>query len=405
MNLVLQLACAAVALANFAGNAYAQSANVTSDLPVVCYYYGWANTRPHPMNYEPEDLPGDLCTHVNFAFAGVDAETFELKSEVPQYEANRALFKKFTSIKAKYPHLKTVLSIGGWQHNLRSFSPMVSSQATRQRFIRSLISWMDEYDFDGADMYWMYPAVPERGGAPTDRENYVQLLKEIREVFREKKLLLTLEIPILPKYLDPGYDVAELSKYVDWFNVHTFDLRGRWNGVTDVHSPLYSRSIDVGEFKTLNVKDGMEKLVARGAPKKKLLMGIPFLGRQFTLLDEAQHGLHAIINPSVTPNEGAFVRSSEVMGYYEICLLLRSSWVREFDTEGKCPYAYQKNMWVGYDDVDSIDYKTMFLIEAGYGGMHVFNVDLDDFRGICGATNPLLKAINARLRPSQNYVK
>lgn len=403
MALLVRLLCAALAAFSFAESDNSESGSSGGQgLPVVCYYFGWASARPHPMNYGPEDIPGDLCTHVNFAYAGVDGTTFQLKSEVPQYEANRGLFNNFTSIKRKYPSLKTSISIGGWEHDPRNFSAMVSSRENRVKFLKSLLSWIDDYAFDGADINWMFPGVPSRGGVPADRANYVLLLQEIAAAFGTRGLLLTSTIPILPKYLDPGYDVQELSKHVAWFNVHTFDLRGHWNGVTDVHSPLYNRSIDVGEFQTLNVRSGLEKLVALGAPKSKLVAGIPFFGRQFALLSEEQHGLHAIINPEVVPNPGPFVRSVEVMGYYEICLLLRGGWTREFDNEGKCPYAYHRSQWVGYDDTESIEYKTNFILEEGYGGVYVFNVDLDDFRGICGSINPLLKVINANLRPNLN---
>ncbi|KAL1421435.1 hypothetical protein MTO96_004128 [Rhipicephalus appendiculatus] len=54
--------------------------------PVVCYYSAWANSRPHPANYGVKDIPGDLCTHVNFAYAGVNPQTWELRSEVPEFE-------------------------------------------------------------------------------------------------------------------------------------------------------------------------------------------------------------------------------------------------------------------------------------------------------------------------------
>ncbi|KAH7965577.1 hypothetical protein HPB49_008765 [Dermacentor silvarum] len=54
------------------------------EVPVVCYYYGWASRRPSPMNYQVEDVPLDMCTFVVLAFAGIDNQTFELKSMIPE---------------------------------------------------------------------------------------------------------------------------------------------------------------------------------------------------------------------------------------------------------------------------------------------------------------------------------
>lgn len=40
-----------------------------------------------------------------------------------------------------------------------------------------------KYKFQGADLDWEYPTAPERGGRATDPENYVALVREMREAF------------------------------------------------------------------------------------------------------------------------------------------------------------------------------------------------------------------------------
>lgn len=381
-----------------------RSGATTERAPVVCYYYGWANTRPNPANYGVEDIPGDLCTHVNFAYAGVEPGTWELKSEVPEYERNRELFKNFTAIKTRYTQLKTLLSVGGWQHENGVFSALARNEQNRARFVESVMQWMKDYNLDGVDMAWPFPGVDYRGGSPRDKENYVALIRELANAFEGKGLLLTVKVPISEEQLNAGYNISEISRYVDWINAQAYDLRGVWNGVTDVHTPLYSRSIDVGDQKTLNVKDGLALLVSSGAPKSKVVMGIAFFGRGFTLLDPERHGLHALINRDVPPRAGPFVRSNEVFAYYEICLNLKGRWTREFDDEGKCPYAYYNDQWIGYEDPVSIRQKVEFLRQEGYRGVYVFNNDLDDFRGFCGETNALLKTIKESLYGEKNEV-
>uniref|UniRef100_V5ICA0 Putative catalytically inactive chitinase-like lectins n=1 Tax=Ixodes ricinus TaxID=34613 RepID=V5ICA0_IXORI len=385
-------------------NVNSTAASSTHTMPIVCYYYGWAATRPDPASYDVDKIPGDLCTHVNFAYAGVAPNTWELDSQVPRYDADKGLYKKFTAIKEDYPKLKTLLSVGGWQHPNGVFSQMSSTPQNRQKFITSVLQWMKEYNLDGVDLAWPFPGVDYRGGGPQDKENYVQLAKELSKELRENGLMLTMEVPLSDEHLNPGYDIDELAKYVDWFNVHAYDLRGKWNGVTDVHSPLFPRDIDVGDQQKLNVKDGLENLVSRGAPKSKLVMGIPFFGRGFTLLDRSQHGLHAIINGNIPPNPGPFVKSSDVYSYFEICLFLKSGWTREFDDQGKAPYAYYNNQWIGYEDTESIKHKMNFLLREGYAGVYVFNNDMDDFRGLCGEPNILLKTIRNSLNQDKNDI-
>ena len=48
------------------------SAVVTADnYMLVCYYTNWAQYRPAPMKFFPEDLDPNLCTHVIYAFAKI----------------------------------------------------------------------------------------------------------------------------------------------------------------------------------------------------------------------------------------------------------------------------------------------------------------------------------------------
>lgn len=69
------------------------------------------------------------------------------------------------------------------------------------------------------------------------------------------------------------------------------------------------------------------------------------------------------------------------------------SWRREYDQVGQCPYAYRGDQWVGYEDEESISAKVDFVLEQDYGGVMVFNIDMDDFNGVCGVKNPLLNSV------------
>ncbi|GAV08069.1 hypothetical protein RvY_17816-3 [Ramazzottius varieornatus] len=71
------------------------------------------------------------------------------------------------------------------------------------------------------------------------------------------------------------------------------------------------------------------------------------------------------------------------------------SWTVITDVEERTPYAFNdKGQWIGYDDIDSVIKKTVIVREWGLGGVMVWSVDMDDFRGLCTSqTYPLLRMI------------
>lgn len=76
-------------------------------------------------------------------------------------------YKKFTGLKSKNPHLKTLLAIGGWNEGSVKYSNMVSTKSSRATFLKSCLDFMKKYNFDGIDLDWEYPS--QRGGRPEDK--------------------------------------------------------------------------------------------------------------------------------------------------------------------------------------------------------------------------------------------
>ena len=53
---------------------------------VVCYYGGWAVYRKEPMAFNVTDIDPNYCTHLIYTFAGLDNQTFEIKSLDPEVD-------------------------------------------------------------------------------------------------------------------------------------------------------------------------------------------------------------------------------------------------------------------------------------------------------------------------------
>ena len=67
------------------------------------------------------------------------------------------LFNQITVLKKKFPHLKFLLSVGGWTDS-GPFYEMAADEAKRRTFVESCASFLQTYpQFDGIDIDWEHP--------------------------------------------------------------------------------------------------------------------------------------------------------------------------------------------------------------------------------------------------------
>ena len=127
------------------GLLYAPAAGGQSAPPamkVIGYYADWTAAR-----YPLADIPAAKLTHVNYAFAKIGPDnrlTWNASAALEQvYPGDCAepgcphgLFNQITLVKRRHPHLKFLLSVGGWTDS-GPFYEMAASEATRDTFAQS----------------------------------------------------------------------------------------------------------------------------------------------------------------------------------------------------------------------------------------------------------------------------
>lgn len=393
-------------LANRNSQSNSSPALLTPSLPdnvrepvVFCYFTNWSYKRPGMGKFTPEDVDPTLCSHVVFAFATIKDNRLSYSDDNDIGDSiTDGTYTRIMKLKQKNPKLKVLIAVGGWAFGSKPFQELTENIFRMNGFVYDAIEFLRKHNFDGLDIDWEYP----RG--PDDKASFVSLVRELRLAIegeakgtKNTKLILTAAVPASFEAIEAGYDVPEISQYLDFINVMTYDFHGQWEKEVGHNSPLYPLNSATGFQKRLTVDFSAKEWVRQGAPREKLIIGMPVYGRTFTLEDPAQFDIGAPTSGGGDP--GRYTGESGFLSYYEICdFLHKDNTTLVWDNEQQVPFAYRDHQWVGFDDERSLKTKIKWLKEEEFGGIMVWSIDLDDFRGYCGTGKyPLIKSMKSEL--------
>ncbi|XP_063989735.1 mucin-2 isoform X3 [Diachasmimorpha longicaudata] len=376
------------------------------DQRIICYYTNWSVYRPGTAKYSPQNINPYLCTHLIYAFGGFTKDN-TLKPFDKYQDIEKGGYAKFTGLKTYNKNLKTMLAIGGWNEGSSRFSPMVADPERRRELVKNSVKFLRQNHFDGLDLDWEYPAFRD-GGKPRDKNNYADLVQELREEFEREssktgrpRLLLSMAIPAGIEYLEKGYDLPRLNEYLDFFNLLSYDYHSAFEPAVNHHSPLYGLE-EANEYNydsELTIDYTISYLLNHDVTSEKIVLGIPTYGRSYTLYNADATDIGA---PADGPGEeGDATREKGYLAYYEICENIAKSdeWeVVQPNEKAMGPYAFRANQWVGYDDENIVRVKAFYVKEKKLGGIMFWSIDNDDFRGKChGRPYPLIEAAKEAL--------
>ncbi|CAJ0583388.1 unnamed protein product, partial [Mesorhabditis spiculigera] len=352
----------------------------------ACYFTNWAKYRTGRGTFSPDNYVSGLCTHILFAFGWMN-EDFTVRaydpSDLPTDWAGAGQYAMVNQLKQRDSGLKTLLSFGGYTFGTRLFEAMSANPTTRGVFINSVIHFVRQYNFDGIDIDWEYPA--------GHSSQFTLLMKELRTAIEgeaplaeKPKLLLTAAVAAGASNID-AYEVSNIAGPLDFINLMTYDFWGAWDGETGMNAPLYSRAGLGGGKEKWNVDWAANEWARRGMPKNKIVIGMGTYGRGWTLANAAN------IQPGSTGNQVApaqpYTAEAGIAAYYEICEFLAKGGTRYWHAEHQVPWVVYQNQWWSYDDQQSFKAKTDYIKKNGFAGAMVWTLDLDDFNGQCPGGN------------------
>lgn len=134
------------------------------------------------------------------------------------------------------------------------------NHAAIEKFAASAVEMMRKYKFDGLDIDYEYPTSMAGAGNPDDKEfmeprrqylwaSYQVLMKTLREKLDvassqdDIHYMLTIAAPS-SGYLLRGMETFDVTQYLDYVNIMSYDLHGAWNDHVGHNAALYDTGKD-----------------------------------------------------------------------------------------------------------------------------------------------------------------
>ena len=354
------------------GQSYLRSQN-----KVVGYYPSWVQ-----KDFTVNDIDLETFTHVIHAFAWPNKDgTLSTYSEMIDPSINTTIHEKGRKI---------LIAIGGWG-NSDEFSPILSDSLKRITFISNIISFLETNQYDGVDIDWEFPS------SESDRKHLSIFIHDLRSAMDDTGEYYLLSMAISSgSWSGQWFEYDELSKYLDWFGVMTYDYHGSWTNHAGHNSPMYSPN----NCSDGSINSSLEYLIKeRNIPPSKIILGIPFYGKEFNA-----SGVYKIQAGNV-----ADLRFNSIP-------IQNLEWTHYWDNYSKVPYLINNNSTkiITYDDSLSVHIKTQESIKQNLSGIMVWAIGYDVKNGIQplvdSIKNSLLKvsieskeSINDEFRLYKNY--
>lgn len=320
----------------------------------------------------------------------------------------RGNFNQIKKLKAKHPHLKVLVSLGGWTFS-KFFSDAAATPESREKFVKSCVDvWikgnLPAYNgaggpgtgagvFDGVDVDWEWPGSPD-GGHPgnhynvKDKENLTALLAEFRKQLDAtggERKLLTAFTPADPVKIDQGWDLSKIFNYLDFANVQGYDFHGSgsdnsWEPNRTGHQGNLFTDTDDPYPTHFSIEEALKPYTDAGVNPRKLTMGFPFYGRGWQGVEEG--GKKGEWQSAKGAAPGQFAEEAGIRGYQNMLSSVPNMTIHH-DEQSISTYGYTGpgGQWWSFDDEWSIAKKTAWMKQKNLLGAMIWEMSGDTPNG------------------------
>ncbi|MEU5691350.1 glycosyl hydrolase family 18 protein [Actinosynnema sp. NPDC020468] len=372
-------------------------------------------TTANPQDPNQGDGAGDAEADYSRPFAA--AQSVDGVGDTG-WEPLRGNYNQLKKLKAKYPNLKVLISLGGWTYS-KYFSDVAKSDASRKKFVASCIDTyikgnLPTYNaaggpgtaagiFDGIDLDWEWPGAEGHAGnhiSPDDKHNNTLLIAEFRKQLDEltqstgKRYQITAFTPADRGKIATGWELAEVAKSMDIFNVQGYDFHGSgsdnsWEPNRVGHQGnLYPDADDPYSFH-FSVEDTVNAYLEAGVSPRKITVGLAFYGRGWQGV--ADGGKKGEWQSATGAAPGQFAEEAGTRGYSNLIASVPGCTVYH-DEAAVATSCFTGNggQWWTFDDTWSIGKKTAWMKQKGLLGAMIWEMS--------GDTGTLMSAVDAGLK-------
>ncbi|GGS47421.1 glycoside hydrolase family 18 protein [Actinokineospora fastidiosa] len=385
---------------------------------VVGYYTQWSG---YGRNFLISDLvkngTAQRLTHLNYAFGFLDEQgrcvsadpwadyqrpfTAEQSVNGKEDVAGQPLagnLNQLRQLKQRYPRLRVLISLGGWTGS-KYFSNAALTPESRAEHVRSCIDMWIKGNlpgaapgaaagiFDGIDLDWEWPgseAAPGNVVRPEDKANFTLLVREYRAQLG-KRADLTAFLPANPGMVERGFEVRKVFKELTFATIQGYDYHGSWDSVTNQQSALrtprggptdpdFSGQVAIGAY------------LDRGAPRHKLVLGVPFFSRGWTGVSGGGDGL---FQPATGPAPATWEAGYED---YKVLKTKLDEFTVHRDNRAGHAWLFDGTTFWTWDDPVEMRRKARFISDNRLGGAMIWSLDGDT------ADGELIRALHSGLR-------
>ncbi len=296
-------------------------------------------------------------THVSYFSVPIRESGHLFSDDLPVDQGYRVFTRGVLSdIKALSPHTKVELTLT--MMNQDKIPTFLATPSATTTLINDLRQVLKEQPLSGINIDIEYI----RGVDETKRSQFTEFMKIFYTTVKREFPELHVSVAVLADSAEKKRltDIAGIAPYTDHIVIMAYDFHRKGSQTSGANAPLYGKGDDSWDKNIM----ASAKMFTDIVPAKKLILGIPFYGYEWSVTN-------------TNPYNFTLPDSGMVATYERITKLIASGKAtRHWDDTSFTPYLLYKDgdtqQQIYYEDSQSLGFKLDLVKQAGLGGIAIW---------------------------------